>query len=165
MPVAVYLSPLLSLLSRGEQCRAVPTAGTQLSPAVLGHCPPQNPGRSLTAVAGIPLPPRRSSSVGAASKVLPQIAQPGSLTPAWWFGHSRWRRDIGVSVPALSWKCWDSQPPKAHQQMGWEHPQPFPCWGSSRASGIRDGTREFGLAASAQGCWRGVPGADRCCNC
>lgn len=51
---------------------------------------------------------------------------------------------------------------------GWEHPQPFQCGhvgGSSRVAGIRDWTREFGLAASAQGCWRRLLGADHCCNC
>lgn len=146
----------------------MPKAGTQLSPAVLGHCPLQNPGCSLTAVAAIRLPPCSSSGVGAASEVVPQIAQPGSLNPASWFGHSHWRGEIGVSVPASSWRCSDSQPPKAHQQTGWEHPRPFPCGhvgGTSRAAGIRDRRREFGLAASAQRCWRRVLGADRCCNC
>lgn len=59
-------------------------------------------------------------------------------------------------------RLWSTEP-KSRGRLGAS--QCVHVGGSSRAAGVRDWAREFGLAASAQGCWRRVLGADHCCNC
>lgn len=113
MPVTVYLSCYSHLSPGVQQCHA----DTQ-------------PWCSLTAMHGIGFLTCSSSSVGAASELLPQMAQPRSLTPAQVLGtgEGRW--------------CLQFTPHPGEAQTSrdaGEHPEPSPhappAGGSSKAAG------------------------------